>query len=136
MTIVLRLMSLFIALQVVLTIRAIAWLARSGFLAAFVSGGLGRLTLAAWVMLCVVGPVGAVQLWRLRESGRYAAIVFTTIGILYYMIGGAMYRSAEAPPLGLAIGLFVPSVLLLILLLPAAKRACAAPGGRVTQEAT
>jgi hypothetical protein len=123
--IVLRLVSLFITLQVVQTIWAFVWLLQSGTLGAFAARGLGKLTLAGWLLLCVIGPMAAIQLWRLRESGRRAAIVFTAVGVVYYIVGGAMFRAPEAPLAGLAIGVLTAGVPLVILLSSPAKRACA-----------
>ncbi len=127
MTIVLRVLSAFIALNVALTIWAVVWLVRSGFLDAFVAGGLGRLTLAGWAVLCAIGPVAAVQLWRLRESGRRAAVAFAAVGVLYYVVGSALFRTPESSLAGLAFGILSAGVPLMILVSPRAKQACAAP---------
>ena len=126
MIIVLRLLSVFIALNVALTIWAVVSLVRSEFLGTFLSSGLGKLTLAGWVIVGVVGPFAAVQLWRLRESGRRAAIVCTAVGVLYYIVGSAMYRTPQASAAGLAFGILSAGVPLMILVSPRAKRACAA----------
>jgi hypothetical protein len=134
MAIVLRLVSLFVAIQTVQTIWAFIWLLQAGSLAAFASRGLGKLTLAGWLLLCAIGPIAVAQLWRLRESGRRAAIVFTAVGLVYYIVGGAMFRAPGAPLAGLAIGVLSAAVPLAILLTPSAKRACAASTERETPQ--
>jgi hypothetical protein len=62
----------------------------------FLAGGLPN-TGRAWLafgLLAVLGPIGlfgAVQLFRLRESGRRAALTFVVVLLLF---GGAQWRTA------------------------------------------
>ena len=126
MTIVLRVLSVFIALQVAQTI--------GGRLAGEVR--IPRYLRCQWTRKADAGRMGdslrnravaAVQLWRLRESGRRAAMVCTAVGVLYYVVGSAMFRTPEASAAGLAVGVVASAVPLMILVSPWAKQACTAP---------
>jgi uncharacterized membrane protein YhaH (DUF805 family) len=83
-----------------------------------------RATLFFVLLLGVValGAYAAVQLWRLRESGRRAGIAFCLLVAAYVL---AEHSRAG---LGTTVRMLVtPALVLGALVLPAAARACEAP---------
>jgi hypothetical protein len=87
--------------------------------------GLSGRTLAVMAaLLCVMAVAGyaTVQLWRLRHSGRYlTAALFAAWGLLWLVAVARGYTSTAGDIVELGVLGCVGSVLLL----PAAKRACA-----------
>jgi hypothetical protein len=76
MTILLRLIAVFAFISVALTVWLVVILADGGGLRQLSgTGALGWMTVIGWLITFTAGPVAAVQLWRLRESGRRAAIL-------------------------------------------------------------
>jgi hypothetical protein len=94
------------------------------------SGAFGAFTLLGWVVSIVAGPIAAVQLWRLREIGRRAAIVVFGYGFAYYVVGLLIFRDPEAPlfPILLAVASF--AIPLAIVLSKRARQVCSAHGRR------
>ena len=88
------------------------------------SGPLGALTLVGWAVTLLVGPVATVQLWRLRRSGRLAALVLFGFGLLYYTAGLLWLRTPEALTGQIAVAMAAHAVPVAILASPAARRAC------------
>ena len=88
------------------------------------TGPLGFLTLAGWAVTLLVGPVAAVQLWRLRRSGRIAALVVFGFGLLYYTVGLIWLRAPQALTGEIGVAMVAHAVPVAILALPAARRAC------------
>lgn len=125
MRIVLRLFALLLAAVVLLTAYYLFYMVRWGYLSPFVrSGALGATTLFAWALVLLLGPFAAVQLWRLRQSGRLAAIVLTLAAMAYYVIGAVFLRGPGASSGSLITAIGVNLALALVLLSPAARRAC------------
>jgi hypothetical protein len=118
MRILIRAIAVLVMLSVIVTFWFIAGFARTGGLGGLLTAGaLGVLTILAWAITIIVGPVAALQLWRYRETGRLAGLMFFGSGLAYYVIGLGI-RTAEASvwPILIAAGMF--ALPLFILLLP------------------
>ena len=88
MRILFRIIAVVIALAVVVTALAIVQLAVIGSIVAVArSGALGALTIAGWLATLTLGPVAAVQLWRLRRTGLTLTTMLCAIAIAYLLIG-------------------------------------------------
>jgi len=122
-------------LRSIAVMSAVGVIATAAFLARFGLGGLHRListgafgiiTLLGWVVTFVAGPISAIQLFRLRNSGRVAAAVLWGSMILYYLLGIFAFREpgVRSGPIFLLCVLF--AIPFGIVLTPAAKRACIA----------
>lgn len=88
------------------------------------TGPLGFLTLAGWAVTLLIGPIAAVQLWRLRPSGRVAGLIVFGFGLIYYTVGLIWLRAPEALIGDIAVAMLAHAVPVAILALPAARRAC------------
>jgi hypothetical protein len=96
----------------------------TGMRALLATGTFGLLTVAGWLITFVAGPVAAVQLFRVRPSGRFAAAVLFGSMLVYYVVGIFVFRQPQAPA-GPIITLCVfLGALIVIVLSPSAKRAC------------
>jgi hypothetical protein len=73
--VVLRAIAFLSALSTLATIAFIASATRSGIGTDWLISPLGLATLFGWAITLFAGPVAAVQLWRLKESGRRAALL-------------------------------------------------------------
>lgn len=117
----LRIIAVLAAATFLVTTFQIAHLARLGVLSALVNGGsLGWLTAIGWLVTLIAGPVAAVQLWRLKASGRVAGVAVFGYGAAYYALGGWVLREPEAPWQPIALALLYFAVPLCVLPLPQA----------------
>ena len=128
MKIVLRLISLALAVSVAGTVWAIwfFWPRLFESLAHGDAGGVfGLWTILSWLLQLTLGSFAAVELWRLRERGRIAAIVIYMNAILYNTLGAQSIGHLQQP-LGWLYLLKASwrVVLVIILFLPAAHRVC------------
>lgn len=94
------------------------------------SGAFGALTTVGWLVSLVAGPIAAVQLWRLKESGRRAAIVVFGYGLAYYVVGLLVFRDPDAPLVPIVLAVISFAIPLAIVLSGRAKQACSAGGAR------
>jgi hypothetical protein len=123
MRIFLRLVAVLCALSVVWTLLFLVQFSR-GISALLATGTFGVVTLIGWLITFIAGPIAAVQLFRLKPSGRIAAIVLFGSMLAYYLTGLVAFRqpgTATGPILVLAALLVA---LLTMVASPAAKRAC------------
>ena len=91
---VLRGISVLTSLAVVMTVALFLQFVRNGRIGVLLSLGVfGVLTLAAWILTVLVGPFAAVQLWRLRPSGRRSTAFLAGCAFLYYLSGLLFFRS-------------------------------------------
>ncbi len=70
------------------------------------------------VFLAVVGLFASVQLWRLRESGRKAAIGMCLVGLAFVFFQFTSLRAFDL------VRLAVTALVMGVLVSPPAKRAC------------
>jgi hypothetical protein len=126
MRVFLRTMSVVVGLAVLLAALSIVQFAFSGALVALArSGALGFATLAAWAVILAVGPVAAVQLWRLRTMGLFVTALLCALTLVYYIVGLLFLRAGGAPIRPIIGAVVVNGVFFALLLSPAARRACA-----------
>lgn len=82
-----RLISLYYTIVTLLTLITVADLFISPRTQALGSTGiLEILALAGWALNLTVGPYATVQLWRLKSSGCWSAIVLAGYSALYYAV--------------------------------------------------
>jgi apolipoprotein N-acyltransferase len=125
MPLVLRMIAATAAASLVLTIWLILQLVvPRGIQPLLDSGPLGALTLGGWAVTLLAGPVAAVQLWRLKESGRLAALAVFGFGLVYYIAGYFWLRSASASGRQILAAIVAHAIPVVILALPAARRHC------------
>jgi hypothetical protein len=126
MKVTLRIIAVLVAVSVAFTVRLILGFAPAGGMRSLATGGLlGALTLVGWLVALTTGPVAAIQLWRYRESGRRAGVIFFGYGLAYYVIGLFALRDASAP-IGPIIGTTSSYAILFVILAgPGARRGCA-----------
>ena len=121
---VLRLIAVLAGFSVVVTIIFIFRFGWARIEALLATGTLGALTIVGWLVTLIAGPMAAIQLFRLRESGRIAAAVFFGSMLIYYVVGLLAFRQPEAPTAPIVTLCVVLMALVIILLSSAAKRAC------------
>lgn len=119
MRVIVRVLAVLAALSVVTTLWFVASFVRAGGLRALLmSGLLGVLTLVGWIITLVIGPVAAVQLWKLRESGRRAGLLLFGYGLMYYVLGLLALRAPEASVWQIVAATTMFAVPFVVLLLP------------------
>ena len=122
MQVVVRIVAVLAGVSVVGTIGLIALFASRGNVLSLLSAGwLGALTFAGWVVTLIAGPIAAIQIWRLRESGRLAGLVLFGAGLAYYVVGGFLLRSAEASAVQIAAAASMYALPVAVLLSPQAR---------------
>jgi hypothetical protein len=125
MPIVLRTIAATAAVSLVFTIWFVmAFAANGGMRPILNAGALGILTVVGWVLTLVLAPFTAVQLWRLKNSGRVAGIVLFAYGAIYYLAGLLWLRSPEASGAQIVLAAAVYALPAVILAVPAARRSC------------
>jgi hypothetical protein len=121
----LRIVAATAAISVVFTIWLILVIGTAGGFSALVRGGaLGVLTLIGWAVTLALGPVTAVQLWRLKESGRKAGLILFGFGVVYYIAGFLWLRAPEAQTSQIAMAVIAYALPLVFLALPGTRQAC------------
>jgi quinol-cytochrome oxidoreductase complex cytochrome b subunit len=123
MRIVLRLVAVIAALSVLETAYFIVRFGFRGISALLATGAFGVVTLFGWLTTFIAGPIAAVQLFRLRSSGRVAAALLFGMMFAYYAVGLLAFRTPGAPVVGTVALSIALVVLFAIVLTPAARRA-------------
>lgn len=122
MKIVLRVIAVYFAVAFVATLLEVIRFASSVSPNALKQlGFIGMLTIAGWGLGILVGPFAAVQLWRLKNIGRWAGILLFGFVALSGILDAAYYGGM---PLPLLLKVCFNIVGCVILLLPAAHRVC------------
>lgn len=125
MRIFLRVVASIVALAVVFTALMVLQAALTGALAAlWRSGAFGIATLLGWLLILIVGPVGAVQLWRLRRVGLWATALLCGFALSYYVLGTLLLGGPKIPSTPIAEAVVCNAVVLALLLSPPARRVC------------
>lgn len=88
------------------------------------SGVFGLMTVLGWGLTIGVGPFAAIQLWRLRESGRKASLLVAGYTFLYYIVSGFFFRGPIASIPNILLVLGSKATIVAILLLPSARGVC------------
>lgn len=106
---------------------ALVNVARAGELGTDIASGVfGWLTMAAWAVALATGPLAFVSLWKFRETGRLAAIVFFGYGLAYYAAGLAILGAADTGAAGVLLAFATFAAPLAVLFLPSTRRVCMA----------
>jgi hypothetical protein len=106
---------------------ALVNLARAGEIGTVIASGVfGWLTMLAWAVALAAGPLALVYLWKFRESGRLAAIVFFGYALAYYLAGLVILGDADAGPAGVLTAVGSLAAPLAVLFLPSTRRVCMA----------
>jgi apolipoprotein N-acyltransferase len=125
MPLLLRVIAATAAASIVFTIwLMMVVLSAGGHRQLFAAGALGALTAIGWAVTVTLGPVAAVQLWRLKESGRLAATAVFGFGLVYYSAGYFWLRSGSASSRQILAAIIAYAIPVVILWLPAARRHC------------
>ena len=126
MRVVLRIVAVFVAICVILTIFQILQFSFSGGLQALAhSGALGAATIGNWLAILIAGPFASVQLWRLRRMGLYLAALLSGLAFTYYVVGLLSVRAPNAPLRPILAAIIFNGLLTVLLLSPSARRSCA-----------
>jgi hypothetical protein len=124
MRILLRLIAALAVLSVIATAVFVFRFGAVGLRALLATGMFGLITIIGWIITFTVGPVAAIQLYRLRPSGRIAAAVLFGTMLVYYIVGLFTFREPEAPATPIVALCVFLSALVALVLSPAAKRVC------------
>jgi hypothetical protein len=122
----LRLIGVLAGSAVVATAFFISRFAGVGLKPLLASGALGAVTILGWLVTFIAGPIAFVQLLRVRNSGRIAAIVLFGYMLTYYLVGLFAFRQPEAPATPIIQLCMLLALLVAALLLPFARRTCIA----------
>ncbi len=96
------------------------------FLGLLQSGWGGWLLAIGWVIGLIVGPIAAVQLWRVRESGRVAGLALFGSGVILYLLGWLAAGPANSDLSRVLVQSIMTALPGLVLLLPGMRAAFAA----------
>ena len=117
---ILRVIAILAAASFLVTVWEVMGLVRIGELGIMLRtllevGIVGWLTAIGWLITLVTGPIAAVQLWRLRATGRIAGLALFGFGAVYDCLG-ALLREPEAPlgPIVASLIFFVIPLALLV----------------------
>lgn len=125
MRILLRIVASIVALAVVLTALMVLQAAFSGGVAAlWRSGAFGIATLLGWLLILTIGPVGTVQLWRLRRIGLLATALLCAFALSYYVLGTVFLGGARTLSTPIVEAIVCNAAILALLLSPPARRVC------------
>jgi hypothetical protein len=125
MRILFRIVAISIWLAILGTLQLIARFSHhNGFRELLATGTFGYVTILAWVLVIAVGPFAAIQLWRLRESGRKASLLLATSALLYYLVTGLLLRGPGPVSPKLWVAITGNATLVAILLSSPARRIC------------
>lgn len=127
MRIVLRILAILMGWEIINTILLVHRIWRLGNLAELTSGLLGATAALGWVLTFVIGPFAAVQLWRLRPSGRKTSLLLAAFALLYYIGGWLFFRGPGAAFKSVIVPIIGNSLFLVLLLSPQARRLCREP---------
>jgi hypothetical protein len=84
MRIILRIYGIVIGLAIIRTVFMVHSFSSTNSLRALLADGVfGVISVSGWILTLAMGPFAAVQLWRLRESGRRTSLFLAVYGLLY-----------------------------------------------------
>ncbi len=124
MRMALRMLALLIAASVAFTVMFILQFNAARLKALTATGALGIVTYAGWILTLLIGPFAAIQLLRLRNSGRLAGAILFAAMTAYYAAGAFVFRDPGTPLVPIAFTALLCAACMGILLLPQAKRVC------------
>ena len=118
MKIVLRCIAVCLGIVALLETLALLYIATGGWRRLPV----GPLALGGMGLVVVLGGFAAVQLWRLRQSGRYATLALFGFWLTSLFVGAGLH--GQSPTTWDFERMSVMVLLAVLLLLPNARRAC------------
>jgi hypothetical protein len=125
MRIVLRLLAAWTFFSVMKTLVFVVAIWRRGGIPWLVGTSLfTHLTALGWLITLVIGPPAVVLLWKQREAGRRASIVFWGSICLYYLLGLTLFRTSGTRYGYTVFSIFCSLIALALLFSPRAKTAC------------
>ena len=125
MRIVLRLLAAWTFFSVMKTLVFVLGIWKRGGISWLVgTSSFTHLTALGWLITLVIGPPAVVLLWRQREAGRRASIVFWGSICLYYLLGLTFFRTSGTRYGYTFFSIFSSLILLAFLFSPQAKTAC------------
>lgn len=125
MKILLRIIAVVVGIGVLETLLMFFQFASTSRLGLLIGSGVfGIITVSAWSLILVAGPVASVQLWRLRLIGLYGVASLCALVLLYYLVGYAFYRGPGLQLARFMTAVLGNSVLVALLLSPNARRVC------------
>jgi hypothetical protein len=125
MRIVLRLLAAWSFFSVVKTLVFVVGIWRRGGISWLIGTSLfTHLTALGWLITLVIGPPAVVLLWRQRETGRRASIVFWGSICLYYLLGLTFFRTSGTRYGYTFLAIFCSLIALALLFSAQAKNAC------------
>jgi uncharacterized membrane protein YhaH (DUF805 family) len=96
------------------------------------NGVFGVATVLGWVFTLALGPVAAIQLWRLRESGRRLSLFLSLFALIYYVVSWMHFRNPNTDFSKAGLAVFGNAVFSAILFSPQARRVCRSSHSRAT----
>jgi hypothetical protein len=131
MKIIIRFLSSVVAITVVVTISMVLVVVRiDGAMNGLIQTGLfGAWTILGWILLLIGGPFAAVQLWRLRPSGRVVTIVLFANAALYYTVGAWFFAKPATDTPTMMMAAVLNAIGCAFLLSQSAKRQFGISGG-------
>jgi len=92
----------------------------------------GVATVLGWVFTLALGPVAAIQLWRLQESGRRISLFLSLFALIYYVVSWVYFRDPNTDFFKGGLAVSGNAVFCAILLSPQARRICQRSHSEVT----
>src|SRR5437762_2925070 len=87
MKILIRLLAVWFIISVFYTVLLIGIIVSLGNFGKMLSLGLyAYITVIGWVAVLIIGPFAAIQMWRLKPSGRITAMILLFYTAMYYLI--------------------------------------------------
>lgn len=124
----LRVIAVLISLQIAHTVLFIWRMASLGGIGELSRGGVfGLTTILGWLLTLSVGPFAAVQLWRLRESGRRSSLLLSSFALAYYAAGLLFFRGSGAETARIAVPIVGNLLLSVLLVSSPVRRVCQNP---------
>jgi hypothetical protein len=125
MRIILRILAIAVWFAIIGTLLLVWRIWRVGTLGVLMASGIfGLITVLGWIFTMVAGPFGAVQLWRLRESGRRTVLLLAGYAFLYYFVCLFFFRQSGAANSKIWLALGGNIVVVALLLSSPVRRAC------------
>ena len=124
MRLVLRVIGVLAGLSVVAAVVLMLGVTALGMQALLFTGTFGVTTIFGWLIAFIAGPIAFVQLVRVRNSGRIAAIVLFGYMLAYYLVELFAFSRWSPPAVRILLVCVFCAVVVGILLLPSARRTC------------
>ena len=124
MRIILRVLAAIVWVATALMAFIIWYLWRLGHLALATTGFPGMIRMLEWALTLVLGPVAAMQLWRLQESGRRISLFLSVFAITDLVVSWLFFPRPGAIASGVLTGVAGNAIFSALLLSPQARRAC------------